>query len=229
MAKIFNRDINLSGSAKLVKGDTVLIDKDGNVKANIQDTLAQGSIYVGNSSNVTSELDAKTSGQILVGSGTTLASVAVSGDVTMSSAGAVTIQQSAVEVGMIGGAVTADDTTQEFVTFTKRHAWDNTDPDGNNDIVINNADITSAIEITDVWMQVSTPEGGALTATLRTAANGGGTAISSAIDCNSTTLQRTTALAGNSIAALGSLYLNFSANPGTAVGVLYISYIKAAV
>lgn len=53
-------------------------------------TLATGSILVG-TAGVAAALDAKTSGRILVGSGTTLASVAVSGDATLSSAGVLTV------------------------------------------------------------------------------------------------------------------------------------------
>ncbi|MFH2071694.1 MAG: hypothetical protein ABIJ75_02460 [Actinomycetota bacterium] len=53
-------------------------------------TLATGSILLG-TAGVGAALDAKTSGQILVGSGTTLASVAVSGDATLAANGALTI------------------------------------------------------------------------------------------------------------------------------------------
>jgi len=53
--------------------------------------LARGSVVVGNASGVGSALNAKTSGKILVGDGTDLASVAVSGDASLSSAGAVTV------------------------------------------------------------------------------------------------------------------------------------------
>lgn len=54
--------------------------------------LARGSIYTGQgATNRPAALDAKTSGQILVGDGTDLKSVAVSGMIALSSAGAVTI------------------------------------------------------------------------------------------------------------------------------------------
>lgn len=54
-------------------------------------TLAEGSVLVGNSSGVSVALNGKASGQILVGNGTTLVSVAVSGDATLSSAGAIAV------------------------------------------------------------------------------------------------------------------------------------------
>jgi hypothetical protein len=50
-------------------------------------TLAEGSLLVGNSSGVGVALDASADAQILVGDGTTLASVAVSGDATLDNAG----------------------------------------------------------------------------------------------------------------------------------------------
>lgn len=64
-------------------------------------TLAQGSILLGNASGVAAATDAKTSGQILVGSGTTLASVAVSGDATLAANGALTIAPASVENSML--------------------------------------------------------------------------------------------------------------------------------
>lgn len=58
--------------------------------------LAQGNIIVGNGSGVGAALSAKTSGRILVGSGTTVASVAVSGDATLASSGALTVANGAI-------------------------------------------------------------------------------------------------------------------------------------
>lgn len=54
-------------------------------------TLARGNLLVGNSSGVAAALDANDSGKILVGDGTDLASVAVSGDATLAANGAITI------------------------------------------------------------------------------------------------------------------------------------------
>ncbi|KKK73650.1 hypothetical protein LCGC14_2891700, partial [marine sediment metagenome] len=50
-------------------------------------TLAEGSMLIGNSSGVGVALAAETTGQILVGDATTLASVPGSGDATLTSAG----------------------------------------------------------------------------------------------------------------------------------------------
>ena len=58
--------------------------------------ITRGSIKVGGASNAPTDLDAKTDGQILVGNGTDINSVAVSGDVTLVNTGAVTIVDNAV-------------------------------------------------------------------------------------------------------------------------------------
>jgi len=54
-------------------------------------TLAEGSILVGDSDGVGSAVDASTDAQILVGDGTTVASVAMSGHATIDNAGALTL------------------------------------------------------------------------------------------------------------------------------------------
>ncbi len=59
-------------------------------------TLAEGSIYVGNSSNVAGPLVAKTTGQILIGNGTSVASQAISGDISLSSSGTTAISSGVI-------------------------------------------------------------------------------------------------------------------------------------
>jgi hypothetical protein len=81
-----------------IKNDAVTLDKLAD--------LARGSIIVGGASNAPTALDAKTSAQILIGDGTDLKSVAVSGDVTIASTGAVTIGAKKVTTAML--ADTAD-------------------------------------------------------------------------------------------------------------------------
>ena len=70
--------------------------------------LAIGSIIVGTTGAKGVALDAKTSGRILVGDGTTIASVAVSNDATLAANGALTIANNAITTGKIlDAAVTA--------------------------------------------------------------------------------------------------------------------------
>jgi hypothetical protein len=59
-------------------------------------TLAEGSLLLGGSGGTAEALDASTDAQVLIGNGTTLVSVAVSGDVTIANDGAVTIANDAV-------------------------------------------------------------------------------------------------------------------------------------
>lgn len=64
---------------------------DGSVTVAKLANLTRGSILLGNSSNRPAAYDAKTSGQILIGNGTDLVSVAVTGDVTITSGGVTSI------------------------------------------------------------------------------------------------------------------------------------------
>lgn len=66
---------------------------------------AAGSILVSDGANSLTALDAKTSGRILVGNGTTLVSVAMSGDATLAASGALTIAAGAVDEAMLSFTV----------------------------------------------------------------------------------------------------------------------------
>jgi hypothetical protein len=79
-----------SGGTLALESGSVLSIADGALEAP-DIALAQGSILVGDSDGEAAAISAKTSGQILVGNGTTVASVAVSGDVTMDKTGKVTL------------------------------------------------------------------------------------------------------------------------------------------
>lgn len=99
---------------------TEVIAQDGTIKGEIKEALAEGSIYIGNSSGVTSELSVKTDGGILLGNGTTAAVKTLSGDVTMTNAGAVTIGAKKVTTAKIDdGAVTTTQLGTAAVTAQK--------------------------------------------------------------------------------------------------------------
>jgi len=72
------------------------------------DALAQGSIFVGNASNVPVALDAKSDGKILVGNGTTVASVAVSGDIGLTNAGVASITADSIINADVNSAAAID-------------------------------------------------------------------------------------------------------------------------
>lgn len=73
--------------------------------------LAEGNVLVGNASGLATALNAKTNAQILVGNGTTITSVAVSGDATITNAGVV-----AIAGGVI---VNADVNASAAIDFSK--------------------------------------------------------------------------------------------------------------
>ena len=77
---------------------------------NVLDGLAQGNILIGDGDGAAATLGAGGDGKILIGNGTTLTSVAVSGDVTINNAGAVTIAADAVEGSMLNDNVISGQT-----------------------------------------------------------------------------------------------------------------------
>ena len=79
--------------------------------------MTQGTIKVGGGSNAPTDLDAKTDGQILIGDGTDIASVAVSGDITIDNAGATTIGADKVHGTMLN-TDSADTSTIELSSDT---------------------------------------------------------------------------------------------------------------
>ena len=87
--------------------ETQVISQDGTIKGDIKEALAQGSIYIGNSSGVTSELSVKTDTGFLVGNGTTAVVKTMSGEASMANTGAVTLSTTAV----VGKALTGYSST----------------------------------------------------------------------------------------------------------------------
>lgn len=63
--------------------------------------ITRGRVKVGGASNAPTDLDAKTSGQILVGDGTDILSVALSGDATLAANGALTLASTLVRVAAV--------------------------------------------------------------------------------------------------------------------------------
>mgnify|MGYP003134874248 FL=1 len=95
---------NLSGDISAVSGGAVTIAADS-VENSMLANMSRGTVKVGGSSNAPTDLVASASGQILVGDGTDVNSVAVSGDVGLAANGAVTIQSNAVEGSMLNSNV----------------------------------------------------------------------------------------------------------------------------
>ena len=107
---------NVSGDATIAAGGALTIANDS-VDNNMLANITQGSIKVGGGSNAPTDLDAKTDGQILVGDGTDINSVAVSGDVTLANNGATTIGADKVHGTMLN-TDSADTSTIELSSDT---------------------------------------------------------------------------------------------------------------
>ncbi len=99
----------VSGDATVAAGGALTIAADS-VENSMLANISRGSVKVGGASDAPTDLDAKTSGQILVGDGTDVNSVAVSGDVSLAANGAVTIANDAVESGMLNDNVISGQT-----------------------------------------------------------------------------------------------------------------------
>jgi hypothetical protein len=83
-----------------IKNDAVTLDKLAD--------LARGSIIVGGASDAPTALDAKGDGNILIGDGTDLKSVTVSGDVTITNAGVTAIGAKKVTTAMLADNASAN-------------------------------------------------------------------------------------------------------------------------
>lgn len=132
--------------------------------------VARGSIIVGSTSDRPAELDAKGDGKILVGDGTDLASVAVSGDITLTNAGVVALAADCVDSDEIAdGAVDPVHLADNAVTPAKSS-------DGNALFTVSEAAIATADAVTLTTAQLlggdieRDPAGGARTDTTPTAA-----------------------------------------------------------
>lgn len=98
---VLAKDSVLSGSSLSIDGTAITATP---AELNLLDGITRGSILVGGSGG-SAELAAAASGQILVGDGTDIASVAVSGDIALAANGATTIQANAVEGSMLNSNV----------------------------------------------------------------------------------------------------------------------------
>ena len=90
------------GDAEIASTGAVTIANDAVTNAKLAN-MTQGTIKVGGGSDAPTDLDAKTAGQIIVGDGSGVASVAVSGDASLASNGALTIADNAVSLAKMAG------------------------------------------------------------------------------------------------------------------------------
>ena len=143
---------------------------DGSLAAG-DTALATGSVLVGTAGNAAA-LDAKTSGQILVGSGTTVASVAVSGDATLASSGALSLAAQILDGTEVANTANINVIGGIPVVFTI-----NTAAGATNTV---NVTTTHKIRVIDVWTQATSA--GSAAGTLQVLSTGN--AITDAMDVN---------------------------------------------
>ena len=116
--------VAVSGDATLAANGAVTIAADAVTNAKLAN-ITQGSIKVGGSGNAPTDLDAKGTGKILVGDGTDIASVTVSGDATLAANGALTIANNVIGASELdqvftsgGGSVGTFGTTTSIPALT---------------------------------------------------------------------------------------------------------------
>ena len=99
-----------NASANYISGANDLSDADGLLDAQLKviadstrelNVLPEGNIYVGDNSNVVSEVDVSSDGNMLIGDGTTLNSVDIAGDIDIDNTGDAQIQADAVTTAEI--------------------------------------------------------------------------------------------------------------------------------
>lgn len=95
-----NRKVTFPSGSEFELQSGAIADLSDEILAAADIALAEGSVLVGNASGAAEALAAETDAQILVGDGTTIASVAVSGDITIDNAGATAIGATKVTLAM---------------------------------------------------------------------------------------------------------------------------------
>ena len=104
---IFANVTSGGGDVTIAAGGAASIAADAVTNAKLAN-ITRGSVKVGGTSNAPTDLDAKGDGKILVGDGTDVNSVSISGDITLANDGTVAIAANAVAL--------ATDTTGDFVS-----------------------------------------------------------------------------------------------------------------
>lgn len=167
--------VAVSGDVTLAADGEVTIANDAVSNAKLAN-IAQGSIKVGGAANAPTDLNAKTDGYILVGDGTDIKSVAVSGDISLTNTGATAIGAAKVTTAML--AETASPNAKAIVAA----AGANIPVTGNGDLALTvaNAAETNALPVPtfagqEICISVDTLAGtGKRTITVATAINAAG-------------------------------------------------------
>lgn len=97
-------DVNVDGATIEVNTDALRVKDDGITNAKLAN-ITRGSVKVGGVADAPTDLDAKTDGYILIGDGTDVNSVDVTGDVTITNAGVTAIGNTKVTDAMLNDDV----------------------------------------------------------------------------------------------------------------------------
>lgn len=92
---------NLDGSALVTGSIATAAIADDAVTNDKLNSMTRGTLKIGGPSNAPTDLDAKTSGNLLIGDGTDIKSVAMSGDITINASGVTTIGAGKVTNAML--------------------------------------------------------------------------------------------------------------------------------
>lgn len=198
------------------------------VNETIGKITAAGEILVGDGANSMAAVNAKTSGYILVGNGTTVASVAVSGDVTLSSAGEIQLAANSVGSSEIAAdAVTSSEIATDAVGTAEIAALA-VDTAEIADSAVTSAKIAAgtivASDIADGTITAAKMASGALAPDLNSLTTEASPALTDYIpivDVSETNASNKTLVTSlmSLIYPVGSVYLNYlSTNPGTLLG-----------
>ena len=94
------KSVAMSGDIGIIADGTTAIGED-KVSNDMLENMVQGTVKVGGASAAPTDLDAKTAGQLLIGDGTDINSVEVTGDVTVTDAGVTAIGEDKVSNDML--------------------------------------------------------------------------------------------------------------------------------
>lgn len=106
--------VNVDDSTVEIDTDAIRVKDDGITNAKLAN-ITRGSVKVGGVADAPTDLVALTDKQILIGDGTDVVSVAVSGDVTIANDGVTTIGTGAVDNDMLAGSIADGKLASDYI------------------------------------------------------------------------------------------------------------------
>ena len=114
--------VAMSGDITVDNAGVTTIGAD-KVANSMLENMTRGTLKVGGAADAPTDLDAKTDGQILIGDATDIASVAMSGDVTITNTGATTIGANKVTIAALEAALQKGLITVGDIDITETTVW----------------------------------------------------------------------------------------------------------